>query len=250
MIPLFKKIFSKRNLKEVEKIPKPKKRNRGFEVELKELKEKLSDFLVTQKVQQGLVVNKKNFSLTKNGHALYKLEGVDKNSTQFSIMISTGNHLLLTKENKITGLLQVTEAELNRAIRNEHSNLKSILNNFKNLNLNDKSLELLQEDKKFNWKEILLWDTYFKEMLLLRLKPNTIALLLVSESDSFQKFFIQNSTKKQKRIIADELFYLNQGVNSEESNPNTKNLNLYNFDEAFSELKKKIYEIKKLIDKD
>ena len=250
MITLFKKIFPKRNIDTAEKIPKIKKRNKGFETELKELKEKLSDFLITQKIQQGLVVNKKNFSLTKNGYALYKLDGVDKNSLPYSIIISTGNHLILNKENKITGLLQVTEAELNRAIRNEHSSLKSLLNNFKNLNLNDKSLEVLQEDKKFNWKEILLWDKYFKEMLLLRLKPNTLALLLVSESDSFLKFFIQNSTKKQKRIITDELFYLNQGVNSEESNPNTKNLNLYNFNEAFSELKNKIYEIKKLIDKD
>ena len=49
-----------------------------------------------------------------------------------------------------------------------------------------------------------------------------------------------------EKIIADELFYLNQGVNSEEMNPNTKNLNLYNFESAMIDFLKTIQEIKKL----
>ena len=145
----------------------------------------------------------------------------------------------------MTGLIQVTEAELNRVIQNEFSSLKGILDRFKNLNLNDKALEILDEKNKFNWKEIILWNRYWKEMLFLHMSVNHIAVLMISLGDSFKNSFLDVATKKQKQIVSDELFYLNQGVNSEDMNPNSKNLNLMNFDTAIDEFKKSILKIKK-----
>ena len=151
----------------------------------------------------------------------------------------------LCADGKVTGLIQVTEAELNRVIQNEFSSLKGILDRFKNLNLNDKALEILDEKNKFNWKEIILWNRYWKEMLFLHMSVNHIAVLMISLGDSFKNSFLDVATKKQKQIVSDELFYLNQGVNSEDMNPNSKNLNLMNFDTAMDEFKKSILKIKK-----
>jgi hypothetical protein len=74
---------------------------------------------------------------------------------------------------------------------------------------------------------------------------NHIAVLMISLGDSFKNSFLDVATKKQKQIVSDELFYLNQGVNSEDMNPNSKNLNLMNFDTAMDEFKKSILKIKK-----
>ena len=68
---------------------------------------------------------------------------------------------------------------------------------------------------------------------------------MISLGDSFKNIFLDVATKKQKQIVSDELFYLNQGVNSEDMNPNSKNLNLMNFDTAIDEFKKSILKIKK-----
>ena len=151
---IFKKFFPKRELAQnLDKPRRPPKRPKGMERELEDLKIKLSDFLLTLRVNSGLVVKKTMYSLTKNGHGLYRLEGTEKNGRNYSIIVSTSNHLQLNAENKVTGLIQVTEAELNRVIQNEHSSLKAILDKFKNLNLNDKALEILDEKNKFNWKD-------------------------------------------------------------------------------------------------
>lgn len=246
----FLKKFFKKNTKDDMKFEKPQKKPKGFEMELSELKDKLNDFLITTKINSGEVVKKENYKILKSATGLYRLEGKDKSGYEYSIIISTMNHLQLNQDKKITGLIQVSEAELNRAIRHEHSSLKSFLSKFSNLKLTEKSLELLEEKNKFSWKEVLLWDKYFKELLFLKLKPNTIALLLITEQDSFKKIFLENTTKKQKRIISDELFFLNQGVTSTEMNPNSKNLNLYNFEEARIDFLDKIDEIKKLISYD
>ncbi|MBK8394248.1 MAG: hypothetical protein IPL26_03255 [Leptospiraceae bacterium] len=245
----FKKFFPKRATEEtLDKPRRPPKRPKGMERELEDLKLKLSDFLLTLKVNSGLVIKRNMYSLTKNGHGLYKLEGTEKNGKSYSIIVSTANHLQTNAEGKITGLIQVSEAELNRVIQNEHSSLKGILDRFKNLNLNDKALEILDEKNKFNWKEILLWNRYWKEMLFLHMSVNHIAVLMISLGDTFKNVFLEVATKKQKQIVSDELFYLNQGVTSEDMNPNSKNINLMNFDTAINDFKLNILKIKKKMD--
>lgn len=248
---IFKKFFPKREIEEdINKPRRPPKRPKGMERELEDLKIKLTDFLITLKVNSGLVVKKNMYSLTKNGHGLYKLEGTEKNGRTYSVIVSTSNHLQINADGKITGLIQVTEPELNRVIQNEYSSLKSILDRFKNLNLNDKALEILDEKNKFNWKEIILWNRYWKEMLFLHMSANHIAILMISLGDVFKNVYLEVATRKQKEIISDELFYLNQGVNSEDMNPNSKNINLMNFDIAMEEFKKSILKIKKKMEKE
>jgi hypothetical protein len=212
----------------------------GFERELDELKKKLSDFLLTSKVNQGIVVERSGYKLIKSGPNLYKLEGEEKEGRTFSIAISTGTYLNIS-ESKVTGILQVDEAELNRVIQTDYSNLENLLSKFKTLQLNDNAISELKGLKnKFHWKEILLWERFWKEQIFIRLSPNCIAILLVILDDSFKKFFQEIASRKIKKIVQDELFYLNQGVNSEESNPNSKNYNLPSFDRAKSDFRRVI----------
>ncbi|MCB1141824.1 MAG: hypothetical protein H7A24_05765 [Leptospiraceae bacterium] len=217
----------------------------GFERELEELRKKLSDFLLTSKVNSGIVVERNGYKLLKNGPNLYKLEGKEKEGRAFSIAISTGSFLNVGEE-KVTGILQVEEAELNRAIQTDHSQLISFLGKFKTLELNDRALEGLTGIRnRYHWKEILLWERFWKEQVVIRLSPNCLALLLVIHDDSFKKFFLEVASRKTKKIVYDELFYLNQGVNSEESNPNTKNYDLPSFERAKLDLRRVIEQVRK-----
>lgn len=81
-------------------------------------------------------------------------------------------------------------------------------------------------------------------MLFLKLSSNYIAVLIISLGDVFKNLFLEVATEKQKQIISDELFYLNQGVTSEEMNPNSKNISLLHFDKAYEEFKSTILTIK------
>jgi len=241
----FFKIFKKDNEKTDEDDFVGVKGPRGFETELSQLRQKLSDFLLTGKVNSGIVVDRTTYKLLKNGPNLYKLEGSEKEGRSYSIAISTGSYLNVSQD-KITGILQVEEAELNRAIQTEHSTLESFLNKFKHIQLNEKAIEAITGNRiKFHWKEILLWERFWKEQVLMRLSPNCIAILLVSQDDSFKKYFLEISSKKVKQIVLDELFYLNQGVSSEQSNPNTKNYDLPSFDRAYFDFKRSVELVRK-----
>lgn len=219
------------------------KRPRGMKLEIEDLKKKLSDFLLTLKINSGIVIERKSYTLSKNAQGLYKLEGKEKSGRIYSIVVSTGNHLQMSSENKITGLIQVSEAELNRAIQFEYASLEGFLKKFSDLSLSEKSYEVISGEV-FSWKEILLWKRFWQEMLFLKLSSNYIAVLIISLGDVFKNLFLEVATEKQKQIISDELFYLNQGVTSEEMNPNSKNISLLHFDKAYEEFKSTILTIK------
>lgn len=219
--------------------------------ELDTLKEKLSNFLITSKIKSGVVVEKKNYTLIKNGANLYRLEGTENTGRKFSIIISTNNTINLNSEGKLTGLIQIQEAELNRAIQNEHSTLKSLFVNFDGLKLDDVANELITGVRStYNWKIILSWNPFWKQQILLRMSPNTIALLLVSLDNDFRTFFQTIATSKQKQIIADELFFLNEIAEPSQMNPHSKNIGLINFDKAQKELKNSIVAIQLKIERE
>jgi hypothetical protein len=237
----FLKIFQKsQQIEKQDDSLKRKKRPLGFYKELEELKKKLSDFLLTSKVNTGLVVQRNQYKLLKTGQFLYKLEGKEKSGREYSIILCTGN-FLNEKDGKVSGIVQISEGELNKAIQSEYATLEGFLQKFPHLELSEKSIEVLTEKpNKFSWKEILLWERFWKEQLFLKIRPSYIAVLIVSLDDSFGKLFLDVASEKQKKIVEDELFYLNQGVTSEESNPYTKNVNLIYYETAYKELKKNI----------
>lgn len=215
---------------------------KGIEKELEDLRKKLSDFLLTSKTNSGKVIERERYVLLKTSPCLYKLEGTQSDGKQYSIILSTGGYLK-EANGKITGLLHLSEAEINRAIMAEHETLESFIELCKSLSYS----ELFGSNSvAIPWSQIQAYPRFWKEQILLRLKPNSIALLLISQGEPFKKLFYEVSTTKQRKLIMDELFYLNQGTTSEEANPHSKNRNLMNYDQAIQDLQKVVDEIERL----
>ncbi len=221
----FRKIFFLKSkttevIEEEDDVIIPRKFPKGIDRELEDLRNRLKSFLLTSKVKSGKVVEHQHFSITKNAPGLYKLEGTDLHGNSYSIVITTGSYLRMIN-GKLTGLLQLSEAEVNRAISKDHSSLSSFLDECKSL----ESVDLHNPEGTS------------------RLSPNDICLLLVSLGDQFKKLFFEVASPKQRKIIMDELFYLNQGASSETANPHSKNKNWMNYEQALHKFQKVIDEL-------
>ncbi len=219
---------------EVEEVETPE----SFERELEKAKVKFRNFHLTGTMTVGSEIKRKNYSLKKTGPTIYRLEGEN-----FQIVLVTGNSIL-EKEGMRTGVLKITEAELNRALQSEHKDLESFLKLWKPefTNFFSKTSHL---PPSLDWKRILKWEIFWKQQLLLRLRPDTVALLLVGLDQDFCSFILNTATRKQKKIYHDELFYLNRGKNSRDWNPYTKNKNLLEPDLAMQEFLQAIYHLEK-----
>lgn len=245
---LFLKFSSSKDKKE--KSEKKELKPGSMDRELRELRSKLNEFLLTARIQNGIVIQRNNYTLTKTSQSIYKLEGTENSGRAYSIILNTANAITLNNS-KVTGILRVHEGDLNRAIKNEHSTLESFLKSFEDLSLNDRASEILTGvDTKFNWKEVLKWPVFWKEQIFLHLTPNQISLLLVTLGDNLLEIFLKTASRKQKRIVTDELFYMNQGATSKDVNPNTKNLSLYDSDKAFEEFRTVINKLKTRMEKE
>ncbi|MCC5814946.1 MAG: hypothetical protein JJT78_09335 [Leptospira sp.] len=208
----------------------------SFPDELKKARIKYKNFNLTKSLSIGGEIQRKDYKVKKNSETLYRLEG-----SNYSIALVTGDSLQ-TKDGKITGIIRITEAQLNRALQREHSDLESFLD------LWNPNLE--SGDNTRNWKKILQWNVFWKQQILLRLRPDTTALLLVSLDTEFESFVFNTATKKQKKILHDELFYLNQGKNTVDWNPYTKNKSLVDPDRAVDELYEAIEWVERKIEKE
>lgn len=247
---LFRNLFSRKKSKTQEDKSSKIKHPRGLKRELSDLKEKLTNFLVTYSVNSGMVIETNNYKLMKNASNLYKLEGTEKSGRTYSIIIST-NDIITDKKGNLTGLIRVSEAELNRALQYNYTSLGKFIENFPRLNLNEKSHQALYKEKNTSdWKEILQWSRFWQEQLILKLSPNVLAILLVILDMDFYDFFEKVATDKQKKILVDELFFLNQQVKSDEGNPYTKNLGLIHFESAEDEFKQIYLQIKEKMQKE
>lgn len=206
----------------------------GFNIELEKARKKFKNFHIVQSIEIGGEIVKKDYKIKKIGPDLFRLDGKD-----FSILLVTGNSIY-SKDSKFSGVLQISNTDISRALQREHSHLDSFLD------LWNPVLPVEGRD----WTVILTWATFWKEQILLRLRPDTIAILIVSLKDSFKDFILKYATTKQKKIIHDEIFYLNQGKNSDDWSPHTKNKSLLNPDIALEELYNAIQMIELKIEKE
>ncbi len=206
----------------------------GFLVELEKARRKYQNFHIVQSMEIGSEKIKKDYKIKKIGPDLFRLDGKD-----FSILLVTGNSIY-SKDGKISGVLQISNTDISRALQREHSHLDSFL---------DLWNPVLPKEGR-DWTVILNWSTFWKEQILLRLRPDTIAILIVSLSDQFKDFFLKYATTKQKKIIHDEIFYLNQGKNDGDWSPHTKNKSLLNPEIALEELYEAIHTNESKIEKE
>ncbi|TGK33711.1 hypothetical protein EHQ12_17235 [Leptospira gomenensis] len=230
---LFFRFFRKRKPRSATEQTPPVRDSLGYKTELSQLRDKADRFFVTRKKNSGLVHETKFYKLQKNGPKLFRLEGREKGGREYNIVVSTGNFLSLQGD-KISGVVFLPEAELNRILSYEHSDLKSVFSRFQPEDI-EEDLKLLYGDQTSSgdsWKDVYDWEPFWKQQILVRLKPSVLAVLLVYMGQEFEQFFQSNSTKRLKSIISDELYFLNVSGNQKENSPNTENLSLQDFETA------------------
>ncbi|TGL18878.1 hypothetical protein EHQ46_13725 [Leptospira yanagawae] len=223
--------FSKgQNKKELDP-SKRKKEPKSFAMEWATASENWKKKLPTKQISSGVVIETKKFRLTKTNEKLYRIEGED-----FAIILVTDNHLYKNKDGKWAGVLFVDEGLLNQNLNKEIRNLDDFLD----LQAIPRSDLFLETDSpKEDWRIVLGWERFWQEQLLLQISPNSMALVMLAIGEECKEFFIKVATERQKRLVRDELFYLNLG-NQNDSNPHSKTKNLYGFGNAIKEFGNKI----------
>ncbi|GBF41874.1 hypothetical protein LPTSP2_11590 [Leptospira ellinghausenii] len=210
---------------------KRKKEPKSFLMEWVTASESWKKKLPTKQVNSGLVTETKKFRLTKTNDKLFRIEGED-----YSIILVTDNHLYKNKDGKWAGVLFVDEGDLNQNLTKEIGKLDDFLNQFA---IPKADLFLETDAPKDDWRVVLSWERFWQEQLLLQMSPNSMALVMLAIGEECKDFFVKIATERQKRLVRDELFYLNLGV-SKQNNPHSKTKNLYGFGYALKEFGNKI----------
>ncbi|EQA37141.1 hypothetical protein LEP1GSC047_0692 [Leptospira inadai serovar Lyme str. 10] len=220
--------------------------SRGYTWELKDLREKVDRFFLTRKKAAGLVFESADLKLTKNNRHLFRLEGKEKSGREYSLVLATGNYL--TEQNgKVTGVIFLTEAELNRLLTFDQKSLKGILSGIREPKWEEESWAVLQEDPELkkssdSWKEILSWEPIWSQQVIINLRPNVLAVLLVFLGKEFEEFFHKNSAERVREMVSKELYFLN--VSGNKNSPHSENVSLYEFDLAKKELESVLVRIR------
>ncbi|MCZ8342818.1 MAG: hypothetical protein O9301_07295 [Leptospira sp.] len=209
----------------------PKKQPKDFTSEWEISRDTFQKKLPTKRMKVGESLTQGKIRITKTNEKLFRLEG-----NEFSLMILTGNHLFKTKDGKWGGVLYLEEGELNLNLKKEISDLESFISR---LSIPKTDLHIDSNETVGDWREILNWERFWKEQLLLQISPNAMALAILALGEECRIFFESVATKRQRDLVRDEFFYLNLGAD-ELGNPHSKVKNLYGFSSAIQEFGTKI----------
>lgn len=218
-----------------------KKQPKSFSLEWAAALENWKKKLRTKQVSSGIVVETLKFRLTKTNEKLFRAEGEN-----YSLILVTGNHLYKNKEDKWGGVLFVDEGELNKNLSKDLSGLDGLLSS---LSIPKTDLFLDTNAPKEDWRVVLSFERFWKEQIILQMKPNSMALVMLAIGEECREFFESVATERQKRLVRDELFYLNLG-NGTENNPYTKAKNLFGFGSALIEFGNTINSVKERREKE
>ena len=216
----------RKNTKDEDSGKSKKKQPKSFAMEWAVAIENWKKKLRTKQMATGVVLEVPKFRLTKTNDKLFRAEGEN-----YSVILATGNHLYKNKEDKWAGVLFVDEGDLNKNLSKDLSSLDGLLTAF---SIPKTDLFLDADAPKEDWRVVLNWERFWKEQLVLQMKPNSMALVLLAIGEECRKFFESVATERQKRLVRDELFYLNLG-NTDENNPYSKAKNFFGFGAALLE---------------
>ncbi|EKJ85315.1 hypothetical protein CLV96_0587 [Leptospira meyeri] len=220
---------------------KRKKEPKSFPMEWAVAIENWKKKLRTKQITTGIVLESPKFRLTKTNDKLFRAEGED-----YSLILVTGNHLYKNKEDKWAGVLFVDEGELNKSLSKDLSRVDGLL---QALSVPKTDLFLETDAPQEDWRVVFSFERFWKEQLILLMKPNAMALAMLAIGEECRIFFESVATERQKKLVRDELFYLNLG-NTDQNNPYSKAKNFYGFGSALIEFGNAVNAIKERRDKE
>jgi len=214
----------------------------------KSLAEKLSEFLVTRQKESGKLGEGKDWSLFKSGETLFKLEG-----NGYTLLFSTGS-FLTKRKGKLLGMLEINEIDLCRLIANPKSKKKENIKKSRSNNLSYQTklyykefLGLLDKnDAPFQTLEnkIIKWPHSLAYLYIAKTPINLIAHSLIQFDDKYCRWVLNNVSVNYKRMLLDEMNFLNSKSFHPDSGFN-RIKSLLEFEDAILVLEEKIEYLEK-----
>ncbi len=208
---------------------------------LKKAGDRLRKFRITRSAESGIIKKTKDWSFSRSGEGLYKLEGEG-----FSVLIYTEG-FLTKKSGKLTGLVHISESELCRALHAGESAV-SLLGHADSLT--EKSRNLLMEHFSLKAEDsvhppaiddIAHWDDFDVYQTLIRVHPNTVAHVLLHAGEAASaKIRSQMSSRYHDTIVLELQSLLSAGA---DINPHSKIRSLTDSDAALEEFRKQMQHV-------
>ncbi len=209
-------------------------------------RDKLRKFLLSRSKPSGELKKTKNWALSKTNQGLFRLEG-----SGFSLVIHT-EPFLLKKDGRVTGILRMSEGDLNRAAH-DGGTLQGFLSRAEPLPAHSRDLlsELLQGgnvspvtqedgaifDDRPGLEDLRGWSDFDIYQVIIRVSANILAHALIHGSPETESKLRHNLSRRLKSTIVSELEALMSPGSRAELNPHSRAHSLTEFDGALSELR-------------
>jgi len=233
MLDRLKRLFQSKP-HEMEPSQKRSQIEERFESLVTQLHTKLGQFLVTRSAATGEIARTKEWTLSKTGAALFRLE-----SDTLSLLINTEPFLTM-RDGKLSGLLRMSEAALCRAIAD-----KGGVSTFFRISepLKKRYRDQIPESSRPGDAEnpgiddLLLWDEFDIYQMVARNAPNTLVHVLIhADPRTSMKISEQLSVRKKEMLLL-EMESLLSGGTAPSMNPHSKNRSLVEYEDALIEFR-------------
>lgn len=211
---------------------------------LSDLRANLNQFLITRRVETGVIKKTSRWSLTKSHPGLFRLE-----AKGISLLINTAP-FLMEKDGTIQGLLRMNEADICRAIH-ENEGAEAFVrrseplpghNHFLRDKISDVDREPDREGESIELRQgiddLCKWSKFDIDQMITKSSPNTLAHLLVHANPETVMIVKKHLSRRLKEIIILELEALHYSGLKPEINPHSRNRSLLDYEKALEEFQK------------
>ncbi|MCB1316592.1 MAG: hypothetical protein KDK27_11590 [Leptospiraceae bacterium] len=215
---------------------------------LRTLRSKLQKFLITRSAN-GVIKKSGAFTLTKTNPGLFRLD-----AENLSVLINTESFLVRGNDNRVQGLLRVSETALCRALQNG-KNVREIVQ-ATDAPERPASLEIYQElieqpsdsslDRLPGLHELLEWAVFDLDQMITRNSVNTLAHVLVHASPALEERLRSRLSVRLKATIYQELESLGSPGSNPELNPHSRRLGFLQFETALKEFRTQMLQYRQI----
>ncbi|MBU45674.1 MAG: hypothetical protein CMN76_20870 [Spirochaetaceae bacterium] len=244
MAGFFQRLFAKvRRKKKAPPPPSDQQIRSNIEDLISSIQSKLNAFLITRKSESGLVEKSAKWSLHKNHTGLFRLD-----AEGFSILLFT-EPFLVKRQDKVQGLLPISEVELCRAARQKDpvAFLRSAQPpSGKGYSIYESLLGSRPEgDALPAIDDLLSWPNADLHRLIARCRMNVVAHVLVQSTDAIRKLILSNTSRRYKEMMITELESLKSPGSDPDLNPGSRNLGLLEFEKALEEFRQEMQQFRR-----
>lgn len=238
MWPLF---FRKRKRKKAEVEDPLYDADAHFSQLLKNLRQRLTDLLVTRKHGNASIKKNRNWELFKTGKGLFRLD-----ADGLSLMINTVPFLVQAADGKVQGLVRMGEVDLCDAIHESItvSDFVSRVEAPDDLQSQTLYTSMIDQTIVRNTpgrlpaiNELLSWEVFDQDQMIVRNSINTLAHVLVHANPKLELLLRSRISSRLQIMLMDELESMANQHNRNLENPHTHQRPLRKFEPALKEFR-------------